>query len=113
MLENEAIELGRRLHEPIVDFAQPVELHKGARVVEDLNRSLEQDGVELHPIPDTDSEPRTGLVKEQLSIFPELLNPSRVDAVGGQARLKVGFRHGLAEQRAKEVDKELAHDLVE
>src|ERR1700689_2981177 len=103
LLQNEAMKLSRRSDEPIVDFAQPGKLHKAVWVIEGLNMSLEQDGIELQAFPlDSNCDPWCGLVKEQFSIFSELVDPSRIDVVGGQDRLKVGFRHGLAKQSTKE-----------
>jgi hypothetical protein len=114
LLQNEAMKLSRRSYEPIVDFPQPGKLHEAVRVIEDFNLSLEQDGIELHLFSfDSDCDPWCGLVKEQFSIFPELLNPSRIDVAGGQDRLKVGFRHSLAKQGTKELDEKLTHNLIQ
>src|ERR1019366_7000492 len=114
LLQNEAMQLGRRGHEPIVDFSQPGKLHKAVWVVEGVHISLEHDRVELLFFSiDADCDPRCGLVEEQFSILPELGNPSRVDVAAQEDRLKVGFRHGLAKQSTKELDEKLAHDLVQ
>src|SRR5579864_1962712 len=113
LLQNEAMQLSRRGHEPIVDFTQPGKLHKAVWVVEGVHISLEHDRVELHLIPlDTNCEPWCGLVEEQFSTFPELGNPSRVDVAGRQDRLKIGFLHGFAKESTKELGEKLAHDLV-
>src|SRR5258708_3045347 len=114
LLQNEAMQFGRRGDEPIVDFAQPGKLREAVRVVEPVHVSLEHDRGELLFFSrDAYCDPWSGLVEEQFSILPEFGNPSRVDVAGREDRLKVGFRHGLAKQSTNELDEKLAHDLVQ